>query len=223
MKHNQISKNVACLVLYASLVITELVFGVYMKQNVMYFSNQMYLMIYTIVFNVFNFVVMLFLCRKCNMKLTDIGFSRTHMKKSILLGMGASAILLVLASLSGDIKPIIIMNHIPDVLSYILYQIILIAFVEEVLFRGFIGNCFYVHNKVLSVFIVGLLFTLLHLPFQMIVNSYPLTYFLLNIKFYYPMILHMIFQYLYNKYHSFIAPTMFHTTINVITFLANLK
>lgn len=97
MHQKQMSKNVACLVLYASLVITEVVFGFYMKQNAMYFSNQLYLMIYTIVFNVFNFVVMLFLCRKCNVKLTDIGFSKAHMKKSILLGIGSSAILLVLA------------------------------------------------------------------------------------------------------------------------------
>lgn len=128
------SKNVACLFMYASLVITEVVFGLYMKQNAMYFSNQLYLMIYTIVFNVFNFVVMLFLCRKCNVKLIDISFSKAHMKKSILLGMGSSAILLVLAWVFGDIKFDMIMNHIPDVLSYTIYQFFLIAFLSTILF-----------------------------------------------------------------------------------------
>lgn len=223
MHQKQMSKNVACLFMYASLVITEVVFGLYMKQNAMYFSNQLYLMIYTIVFNVFNFVVMLFLCRKCNVKLIDISFSKAHMKKSILLGMGSSAILLVLAWVFGDIKFDMIMNHIPDVLSYTIYQFFLIALFEEILFRGFFGACFFAQNKFLFLFIVGLLFTFLHLPFQMLVNSYPLSYFLLNIKFYNPLILHMIFQYLFNKYHSFLAPAILHTIINVIPFIASLK
>lgn len=46
MHQKQMSKNIACLIMYASLVITELVFGLYMKQNVMYFNNQMHLIIY---------------------------------------------------------------------------------------------------------------------------------------------------------------------------------
>jgi membrane protease YdiL (CAAX protease family) len=85
---------------------------------------------------------------------------------------------------------------------------------EELAFRGYIGTRLYgcFKNKLFAISITGLLFTFMHLPFQMLMaDTTMLGYIASNwANLIFIFLLHFVFQALYAKHNSIIAPTLFH-------------
>jgi membrane protease YdiL (CAAX protease family) len=156
-------------------------------------------------------------------KLETIGFSKNQVKKSFALGM----ILLILVAIFGGLWPIIsgstIQTNIGVIFMRVIYFFIFIGFTEELVFRGYIGTRLYgcFANKRLSLVIVGIMFSLLHIPFHMVVAQMSLSEYIsvnwesLIIIF----LFHYVFQWLYSKYNSIVAPTILHFIWDFIQWL----
>lgn len=162
--------------------------------------------------NIIGFVFLL--CSIRRQKLVTVGFSKTQAKKSFAVGM----ILFILVVLFGSIWTIIsglkIQTNIGVIIMRIIYYLVFIGFMEELVFRGYIGTRLYGYftNKRLSLVIVGIMFSLLHIPFHMVLIQMSLSeYLLVNwINLIYIFIFQFVFQWLYSKYNSIVAPTIFH-------------
>jgi membrane protease YdiL (CAAX protease family) len=147
-------------------------------------------------------------------KFDTVGFSKNQVKKSFVLGM----ILFILVIIFRGILPVIfgstIQTNIGVIFMRVVYFLIFIGFMEELIFRGYIGTRFYgcFSNKRLSLSIVGIMFSLLHVPFQMVVAQMSLSeYILLNwMRLIFIFLFQFFFQWLYSKYNSIVAPTILH-------------
>ncbi|WP_271716090.1 CPBP family intramembrane glutamic endopeptidase [Anaeromicropila herbilytica] len=147
-------------------------------------------------------------------KLITVGFSKNQALKSLTVGI----ILFILVVLVGGFWPIItgstLQTDIGLIVMRIIYFLFFIGFTEEITVRGYIGTRLYgfFNNKRLSIVIVGIMFSLYHIPFHMVIAQMSMPeYILLN---WWNLILififHIIFQRLYSKYNSIIAPTILH-------------
>ncbi|MDF2822565.1 MAG: hypothetical protein K0R15_3013 [Clostridiales bacterium] len=153
-------------------------------------------------------------------KLVTVGFSKNQIKKSFILGM----ILFILVAIVGGIWSIIsgstIQTNSGVIFMRVIYFFIFIGFMEELVFRGYIGTRLYgcFTNKRLSFVIVGIMFSLLHIPFHMVVAQVSLSeYISVNlVSLIYIFLLHYVFQWLYSKYNSIVAPTILHFIWNFI-------
>ncbi len=150
--------------------------------------------------------VMLVLMRK--QKLSSIGFTLKNIGKSLLtgifLGIIFSFFMNVLPNILAGGK-VITVNR---ALYNIFYYFIIIALSEEVLFRGYIQTRIYglIKCDILAVIMTGILFYAMHLPFQMSVNGIKIN--LINMII--MIVLHFVMNFLYRKYNSLAAPTVFH-------------
>lgn len=147
-------------------------------------------------------------------KLVTVGFSRNQAKKSLATGMVLFILVAILRGFGAIISGSVSKADIKFLIMGIVYYLIFIAFTEEIIVRGYIGTRLYGYftNKRLSIIIVGIMWSLYHIPFQMIVTQMSLLEYLsvnwgnlLRI-----FILHFAFQWLYSKYNSLIAPTILH-------------
>jgi hypothetical protein len=110
-----------------------------------------------------------------------------------------------------------------DALWTFLYFLICIAFVDELTFRGFIQTRIrgIIKNKWLSIIIVGLMFAIMHIPFQMLKAKLPLIPFiqmdlghLISTS-----ILHIYFVYIYTRHNNIIAPTIAHALVGFVPYI----
>jgi membrane protease YdiL (CAAX protease family) len=147
-------------------------------------------------------------------KLITVGFSTKQVLKSLTMGI----ILFILVVIFEGIWPIItgsaLQTDIGLIVMKIIYFLIFIGFMEEIAVRGYIGTRLYgfFNNKRLSIVIVGIMFSLYHIPFYMVFSQMSMSEYIsvnwwdLFIIF----IFHLILQRLYSKYNSIIAPTILH-------------
>jgi membrane protease YdiL (CAAX protease family) len=91
--------------------------------------------------------------------------------------------------------------------------------IEELIFRGYIQTRLvgFFKHKITGIILTGILFALMHIPFQIAVSNMS---FLEFIKINYPHLLltffyHMIFSLLYYKFNNIAAPTIFHFFLNI--------
>lgn len=147
-------------------------------------------------------------------KLVTVGFSKNQVKKSFAMGM----ILFILVAIFRGIWPIIsgstIQTNIGVIFMKVIYFFIFIGFMEELVFRGYIGTRLYgcFTNKRLSLVVVGIMFSFLHIPFYMVVAQMSLSeYISANwVSLILIFLFHIVFQWLYSKYNSIVAPTILH-------------
>jgi membrane protease YdiL (CAAX protease family) len=158
-------------------------------------------------------------CSFRKQKLETVGFSKSQAKKSFSLGM-LLFLLVVIYRCFGFGPGKIAQTDIGSMIIKVVYYLVLIGFTEEILIRGYIGTRMfgYFKNKLLSIIIVGIMWSLYHIPFQMIVRQMSLIEYisanwwnLLGI-----FILHFIFQWSYAKHNSIIAPTILHFIWNFV-------
>ena len=90
----------------------------------------------------------------------------------------------------------------------IFYYFIVIALPEEVVFRGYIQTRIYglIKQDILAIIVTGFLFYAMHLPFQIPVNGMQINIINMAIM----LVLHFVMNFLYKKYNSLTAPTIFH-------------
>lgn len=148
----------------------------------------------------------LMLARK--QKPASIGFTLKNIGKALLTGMILGTIFTFFMNILPNIlagSRVITFNQ---AVYNIYYYFIVIALAEEVIFRGYIQTRMYglIKHDITAVVVTGVLFYIMHLPFQMPVNGMQIN--LVNMAI--MVILHCVINLLYRKYNSLAAPTVFH-------------
>lgn len=207
------------LLLYVVMTLTFILMGKHFIQKST--LTEPYIFCFTGIISLVCISIVLSICFIRKQQLITVGFSKTNAKKSFILG----TILLLIIVILKVIIPVVngsvtIRTDLGQILMNIVYYLIFIAFMEELVFRGFIGTRLfgYFRNKLFSIIVVGILFAVLHIPFQMIVAQVSFSQYisdnmgiLVNIFFW-----HFIKQWLYARYNSIIAPTMLHFIMDFI-------
>lgn len=158
-------------------------------------------------------------CLLQKQKLATIGFSGKQAINSMVLGILLFVLVLILRCIDLGMGRSVQTDDGPLIMR-IIYNLVFIAFMEEILIRGYIGTRLYgcFKNKGLSIVLVGFMWSVYHIPFDMIVAQMSLLeyisaswLYLLRVFIY-----HFIFQWLYSKYNSIIAPTILHFIIDFL-------
>lgn len=154
-------------------------------------------------------------CRK--QSISSIGIRRDKVIKSVLLGVLFSVPPTLLNRPSMEFDHLL---NLSDALLTFIYYFLEIAFVEEIIFRGFIQTRIQglIRSKWISIFIVGVMFSLMHIPFHMLeynttfVNCFLLHFGSLLVLF----LTHIYFVYLYTRDNNILASVVAHTLWNFI-------
>ncbi len=149
-----------------------------------------------------------------NQKLSTLGLSIKKLKKSLVVG----TILGLLMVFANNVIPSILsgchLNQLSKLVYNGFYYFIIIAFVEEIGFRGYIQTRIYglIKNKFIGIIIVSFMFSFMHIPFQM--ARADTTFFsFIGSNFVWLIILlfwHIFFNFLHKKYNNIAANTIFH-------------
>lgn len=193
-----------------AIAVYVLFFVIYLFMGILYAKKHIYL---GIPVNLFSALICAGIVVLRRQKLSTIGLTLKNLKKSslcgLIFGVGFSLINIIPSILSGG-KLI----RFGEIAFNIFYYFIIIAFTEEVVFRGFIQTRLYgiIKSDVLAVFVCGLLFSAMHIPFQMYNQNVGLLTFLQNnyISLLLYVLFHVVFNFLYRKFNSLAAPTLSH-------------
>ncbi len=160
--------------------------------------------------------ILIVLLRK--QKLSSLGITKYKLKSSIILGSFLGILFLVF---NGIIPALFSERELisADMLLYnIFYFFTVIGFVEELIFRGFIQTRLYgiIKNNFLAIIITGVMFSLMHIPFQMShVNMSLSQFFSENTLWLITLVgWHVFFNFLYKKYNSIFTGTIVHGFMN---------
>ncbi|WBW99675.1 CPBP family intramembrane glutamic endopeptidase [Oceanirhabdus sp. W0125-5] len=167
-----------------------------------------------------NFILAIF-CILCvlvrKQPLKTIGFGKKNLLKSLILGLSLSAVLLIINLIYG-ISCGYQFNAISKLILKFGYFFFVIALVEEIIFRGFIQTRIYgiIKKPILPLLITAFMFMSMHIPYRMTVGNMGFSEFISNnyITLLCTFLWHIVFNFLYSKYNSIVAPTVFHTIIN---------
>lgn len=155
-------------------------------------------------------------------KITTIGFTKNNVLKSIILGSILGIIIIIVNSVLNIIegRPLAPPLNIAINLAYYL---LIISLVEEVIFRGYIQTRLYglVKKPIFTIILGGILFMLMHIPFQMGYAKMGLSAYILNnwITLIFTFIWHIAFDFLYRKYNTIYTPTIFHGLMDWANYL----
>jgi membrane protease YdiL (CAAX protease family) len=187
------------LALYAVLMVAYYFMGILFVQKNLYLGVPINLLMIVL-------CIVLVLIRK--QRLNSIGVTAKNVGRALLIGM----VFGILFSLAMNVIPSILTGGKVITLSAALYNIfyyfVVIALSEEIVFRGYIQTRIYglIKHDILAIFITAFLFYAMHLPFQMVAYGMQI-----NIVNMITMIaLHFVMNFLYRKYNSLAAPTIFH-------------
>ena len=152
-----------------------------------------------------------------------VGITKKNLLKSILLGITFSFPILlpeVVLGLINNFKLASMDKLIPD----FIYMLISISFVEELAFRGFIQSRIrgILKSKWFSILVVGVMFSVSHIPYQMLLHDVNLiTYVQENLFFLavFCIIFHIYVLFIYSKTNNILAPTITHALINLTTLI----
>ncbi|HHX60092.1 MAG TPA: CPBP family intramembrane metalloprotease [Epulopiscium sp.] len=160
------------------------------------------------------------LIRKQTME--SIGFGKRNIIKSIKLGIIAAFIIFLVNLIPGIVGGRQL-NSISKLGSKFLYYFIIIALVEEIVFRGFIQTRIYgiCKKPIIGILITAFMFMSIHIPFQMGKSHMDFLTYLLNnfATLIFTFGWHVIFNFMYVKYNSIAAPLIFHTIMNWSNYL----
>ena len=164
-------------------------------------------------------VAMLIPVLLCVKKLSGLGITLRNLKPSLLWGAAIGTVYLglfcVIPQLSsgGQLKPA------RQILYNVYYYFIIIGLCEEIGFRGFIQpRLFPLFKKEWpAVIVCGVLFTLMHIPFQMTMRNMTLAEywprFIENAPLQFGM--HFVFTWVYRRYGNIFGGTVLHGLIDM--------
>jgi len=152
-------------------------------------------------------------------RISSIGFSSKNALPSLVVGLMCAIIPLIL--LNGFL-PAVIYGWKLEPIGYLLYQffysLVAVAFVEEVLFRGYIQTRLYgiIKGNITSILMGALLFMLMHIPFQFAYSGMGILgqMFFLNLAF--TFMFHIVLNLIYIKYNVIYGAILLHTLNNWI-------
>lgn len=155
--------------------------------------------------------------RKQNIK--SIGLKNDKTFKSVFLGIIFS-IPFIMPSIINAINQEKKVMSLTNLIWLFLHFFIEIALVEELSFRGFIQTRIQglINVKWLSIIVVGVMFALMHIPFQMVMANMPLNKFIINDSVHLAITcaIHVYLVYLYTRDNNIISTTVSHTLIDFI-------
>lgn len=147
-------------------------------------------------------------------KLSSLGLTGGKIKQAILFSVSVGLLYFVILGILPGILSGAEINKISAILYHIFYYFVIIGFVEEIAFRGFIQTRIYglIQNDAAAVLITAVLFALMHIPFQMAVHqmgffSY-LSIFVMNMPFL--ILWHIVFNFIHRKFNSIYGNTICH-------------
>ncbi len=132
------------------------------------------------IFNSLMIVITVLFIKLNKQTLDTIGISKGKWKNSIIIGIIFSSFLFYNNCISNLINGCNLIS-IQEILILLVYYL-LVAVCEEFVFRGYIGTRIYgfIKKRWLAVFVVGILFIIIHFPYRMI--AYGMTLSDLSIK-----------------------------------------
>ena len=112
------------------------------------------------------FVLGVFIALIKDKNIHDLGFGKENLRINLIISLVIVVITFVVIWIFSDLA-------FPDLIKQMLYYLFYIAAIEEILFRGLIQNYLFGFkwNKYVIFFIGALLFSLIHIPFQMFVHN----------------------------------------------------
>jgi uncharacterized protein len=182
-------------------------------------NGQFYKFIFYIPVMILQIVPIFILIKIRRQNIKSVGLKKDKTVKSIFLGIIFS-IPLVLSSIINAINQGQKVLNLASLIWLFLYFLIEIAFVEELSFRGYIQTRIQglIKIKWLSIVVVGLMFGLMHIPFQMIKANMPLSEFIVrdSVHLITTCAIHIYLVYLYTRNNDIISTSVAHTLIDFI-------
>ncbi|WP_425448506.1 CPBP family intramembrane glutamic endopeptidase [Dethiothermospora halolimnae] len=167
------------------------------------------------------YVVPIFIILKIRKQgLRSVGIKKDKILKSIIIGTIAAMPMSIytMAKMNYSIK-VINPNILENIITFV-ELLIFVSFIEELMFRGFLQTRIQglIKNKWLSMIVVGLIFSIFHIPAQRAYLEMSLTDFIIyNLLYLGPLVLsHIYYTALYTIDKSILAPVIAHTITNFV-------
>lgn len=166
--------------------------------------------------NISIIVIAIILCLK---NLSKTGISSRNLLKSICISSIIGIIWLVSFSIVPNLQAGYRFLPLNTIINNAVYYFVIIAFSEEVSFRGFIQPRLYpVLKKEWLVYLVGgIMFVLMHYPFQMTVRGMSfmeyLPFFLAGAPM--QLVLHYAFTWMYRRYGNIFGAAIWHGCVDM--------
>ena len=179
---------------YSILAILQTKFE-FIKENIVLFGC---------IFNALMIAITVLFIKLNKQRLNTIGISKGKWKSSSIIGIIVASFLFYNNCIANSINGSNLIS-IQEILILLVYYL-LVAVCEEFVFRGYIGTRIYglIKNRWLAVFVVGILFIIIHFPYRMI--AYGMTLNDLTIKNFSWIIdlfiTHLVFNFIYLKTNS---------------------
>lgn len=154
-----------------------------------------------------------------NQGLKSIGIRKDKILKSIVLGILFAIPFITLPIIRALNQNMHIMSSNQLLWSF-LYYLLVIGFVEELIFRAFIQTRIQglIKIKWISILVVAIMCSSMHIPFQMLKSNIPLNEFIpmYFISLIYQSFMHIYLLYLYKKDNDIISVSTTHLLLNFI-------
>lgn len=177
--------------------------------------------------SILTILLIVIFCRLRGQTISSIGINTKHAKQSLLAGLLLSTVYVILFRVifRGTLRNDIELNA--TLIFRIIYELFFVALFEEIVIRAYTGTRLRAlfKNKLLSVFITGFLWALLHIPAyaasaQLGIFEY-ITKGLWSFSTY--ILFHLVLNTLYAKYNNVIGGTLLHATINILPWLFSIQ
>lgn len=154
-----------------------------------------------------------------NQSLKSLGIRKDKILKSIVLGILFAIPFITLPIIRAVNLNMHIINSNQLLWSF-LYYFLAIGFVEELIFRAFIQTRIQglIKTKWISILVVAIMFSSMHIPFQMLKSTIPIYKFvpMYSISLIYQSFMHLYLLYLYKKDNNIISVSITHLLLNFI-------
>ncbi len=149
--------------------------------------------------------------------ITSLGFKKKHAKASLLLGL-VVGLMVVLGNGAISLGSGASFSPIGLIVSRFFYYLVVISLMEEIVFRGYIQSRIFglVRNNWAATILSAVMFMLMHIPYQLGAAGMGLIAFTQSNWLWLVLVFmwHMVFTYLFRKYNSIYAPTLFHALMD---------
>ncbi len=193
---------------------------VYYTMGRLYLTKQLYLGIPFSLMLACICIILVFIRKQ---KLSSVGITFYRIKNAIIFGGTLGIFLIFFNNILPGLSSGAQWNKLSIILYNIFYYFIIIGFVEELIFRGYIQTRLYglVNNEIITTIISAIMFSLMHIPFQMAYAGVGCLAFIQS-NFLWLLILvmwHFVFTFLYKKYNSIFTGTIFHGFMDLGNYL----
>lgn len=201
LKHYTIKDGVLSFILFGIMILNYSILAVlqtkfeFIKENIMLVGC---------IFNALMIVITILFIKLNKQSLETIGLYKGKWKNSIIMGIIIASFLFCNNCLSHLINGSRFIA-LQEILMLLVYYF-LVAVCEEIVFRGYIGTRIYgvIKKRWLAIFVVGILFIIMHFPYRMI--AYGMTLSDLTVKNFSWIIdlfiTHLVFNFIYLKTNS---------------------